>query len=40
MRSAPDLRLAQEEIFGPVLAAITFVDYDDAIRIANGSSTG
>ena len=31
----PDGRLAQEEIFGPVLAAMTFRDYDHALRIAN-----
>ncbi len=31
----PASRLAQEEIFGPVLAAMPFEDYDDAIRIAN-----
>ncbi len=36
----PDSRLAQEEIFGPVLAAIRFRDYDDAIRIANGVRYG
>ena len=31
----PDSRLAQEEIFGPILAAIPFRDYEDALRIAN-----
>lgn len=31
----PASRLANEEIFGPVLAAIRFEDYDDAVRIAN-----
>jgi betaine-aldehyde dehydrogenase len=36
----PDGRLAQEEIFGPVLAAMTFSDYDDALRIANGVRFG
>lgn len=29
--------LAQEEVFGPVLAAIPFDDEDDAVRIANGT---
>jgi gamma-glutamyl-gamma-aminobutyraldehyde dehydrogenase len=32
--------IAQEEIFGPVLAAITFKDVDDAIAIANDSRYG
>jgi aldehyde dehydrogenase (NAD+) len=35
-----DMRLAQEEIFGPVLAAIPFDDEDDAIRIANETRYG
>jgi acyl-CoA reductase-like NAD-dependent aldehyde dehydrogenase len=37
---APDSRLAQEEIFGPVLAVITYDTYDDAIQIANGIQLG
>jgi betaine-aldehyde dehydrogenase len=36
----PQSRLAQEEIFGPVLAAMPFDDYDEAIRIANGVPYG
>jgi betaine-aldehyde dehydrogenase len=32
--------LAQEEIFGPVLAAMPFYDYDEAIRIANDVQYG
>ncbi|MEZ5822247.1 MAG: aldehyde dehydrogenase family protein [Xanthobacteraceae bacterium] len=36
----PDHRLAQEEIFGPVLVAIRFRDEADAIRIANNTSYG
>ncbi len=36
----PDSRLAQEEIFGPVLAAMPFHDYEEALRIANGVSFG
>jgi RHH-type proline utilization regulon transcriptional repressor/proline dehydrogenase/delta 1-pyrroline-5-carboxylate dehydrogenase len=32
----PDARVAQEEIFGPVLAVIRAADLDEAIRIANG----
>lgn len=33
-------RLAQEEIFGPVLSAIKFSDYDDAVAKANNSQFG
>jgi aldehyde dehydrogenase (NAD+) len=29
------MRIAQEEVFGPVLAMIPFTDEEDAIRIAN-----
>jgi betaine-aldehyde dehydrogenase len=36
----PDSRLAQEEIFGPVLAAMPFDTYDEALTIANGVSLG
>jgi RHH-type proline utilization regulon transcriptional repressor/proline dehydrogenase/delta 1-pyrroline-5-carboxylate dehydrogenase len=32
----PDARIAQEEIFGPVLTVIRAADLDEAIRIANG----
>ena len=34
------MRIAQEEIFGPVLVVIPFEDDDDAVRIANESSYG
>lgn len=34
------MRIAQEEIFGPVLVVIGFDDDDDAIRIANQSQYG
>jgi betaine-aldehyde dehydrogenase len=37
---SPRSRLAQEEIFGPVLAVIPFDDYDDAVAIANGVRYG
>ena len=37
---APDSRLAQEEIFGPVLAVIAYDTYEDALRIANGVQYG
>jgi acyl-CoA reductase-like NAD-dependent aldehyde dehydrogenase len=35
-----DMRLAQEEIFGPVLAILAHDGDDDAVRIANDSSYG
>ncbi len=35
-----DMRIAREEIFGPVLSMIAFEDLDDAIRIANDTSYG
>jgi acyl-CoA reductase-like NAD-dependent aldehyde dehydrogenase len=34
------MRIAQEEVFGPVLAVIPFKDEDDAVRIANDSRFG
>lgn len=37
---APDARLAQEEIFGPVLAVIKAKDFDDALAIANNTEFG
>jgi len=37
---SPGARIAQEEIFGPVLVAIKFKDYDDAVQIANGIEYG
>ena len=36
----PDMTIAREEIFGPVLSAITFKDFDEAINIANDSPFG
>jgi 1-pyrroline-5-carboxylate dehydrogenase len=36
----PDATIAQEEIFGPVLAIIKAKDFDDALRIANGTEFG
>ncbi len=35
-----DMRIRQEEIFGPVLAVIPFDGVDDAIRIANDLTSG
>ena len=34
------MRIAQEEIFGPVLSVIPFDDVEDAVRIANDSEYG
>jgi len=36
----PDSEIAQEEVFGPVLAVISYTDDDDAVRIANNSIYG
>lgn len=35
-----DMRIAQEEVFGPVLSVIPFDDDDEAIEIANGTVFG
>ncbi len=37
---APKARLAQEEIFGPVLAVIKAKDFDEALEIANNTEYG
>ncbi|MBV9720272.1 MAG: L-glutamate gamma-semialdehyde dehydrogenase [Candidatus Eremiobacteraeota bacterium] len=37
---APDATIAQEEIFGPVLAVIKAKDFDDALEIANNTEFG
>ena len=37
---APTARLAQEEIFGPVLAVIKAQDFDEALAIANNTEYG
>ncbi len=36
----PEHRIAQEEVFGPVLAAMPFDDEDHAIALANGTDFG
>ncbi|QHC21951.1 aldehyde dehydrogenase family protein [Streptomyces sp. GS7] len=37
---APEMAIAQEEIFGPVLSILRYEDEDDAVRIANGTVYG
>ncbi|MXP24432.1 aldehyde dehydrogenase family protein [Gordonia sp. HNM0687] len=36
----PDMRIAQEEIFGPVVVVIPFDSIDEAVEIANGTDYG
>ncbi|MHB1682640.1 MAG: aldehyde dehydrogenase family protein [Bacilli bacterium] len=38
--TTPDMRIVQEEIFGPVLVVQTFVDENEAIRLANDTIYG
>jgi 5-carboxymethyl-2-hydroxymuconic-semialdehyde dehydrogenase len=38
--AAPQMRIAQEEVFGPFLTSITFTDEAEALRIANGVAYG
>lgn len=39
-RVRPEMRIAQEEIFGPVVGIIPAADFDDAMRIANQTQFG
>ncbi|MER6901550.1 aldehyde dehydrogenase family protein, partial [Amycolatopsis sp. NPDC000740] len=36
----PDMRIAREEVFGPLLSVIPFADEEEAIRIANSVDYG
>ncbi|MDN3293541.1 aldehyde dehydrogenase family protein [Streptomyces ficellus] len=36
----PDMTIAQEEIFGPVVSILSYEDEEDALRIANGTVYG
>ena len=36
----PDATIVREEVFGPVLAAYTFRDEDEAVRLANDTPYG
>lgn len=38
--ATPDMRVAQEEIFGPYLTVLTFSSEDEALEIANGTEYG
>ena len=38
--ATPDMTIAQEEIFGPVMAVIPFEDREEAVEIANGTDYG
>jgi aldehyde dehydrogenase (NAD+) len=37
---APDARLAQEEVFGPIAVVLPVADEDEAVRVANGVRYG
>jgi 1-pyrroline-5-carboxylate dehydrogenase len=37
---APDARLGQHEIFGPVLSVLRVGDFDEALDVANGTEFG
>jgi acyl-CoA reductase-like NAD-dependent aldehyde dehydrogenase len=39
-RVRPEMKLAREEVFGPVLAVLRFQDADEAVRIANDTLYG
>jgi alpha-ketoglutaric semialdehyde dehydrogenase len=39
-RLAPDARLAQEEVFGPITVVLAVADEDEAVRVANGVRYG
>ncbi|MBM7087094.1 aldehyde dehydrogenase [Streptomyces sp. S12] len=38
--AGPDMRIAREEVFGPVLSVLSFDDEEDAIALANGTDYG
>ncbi len=39
-RVTPDMRIAREEIFGPVLSVLRVKDFDEAMRVANDCEYG
>jgi aldehyde dehydrogenase (NAD+) len=36
----PNMRIAREEVFGPVVAILSAEDFDEAMRVANGVDVG
>ena len=36
----PDMAIAREEVFGPVLSVLTFGSLDEAVELANGTLYG
>jgi acyl-CoA reductase-like NAD-dependent aldehyde dehydrogenase len=36
----PEMEVAREEIFGPVLSVLTFAEEDEAVRLANATDFG
>ncbi|HVR35330.1 MAG TPA: aldehyde dehydrogenase family protein [Methylomirabilota bacterium] len=36
----PDMRIAREEVFGPVVAVMTVGNFDEALQVANGVDVG
>ena len=36
----PDMRIARDEVFGPIIAILTVGDFDEAIAVANGVDVG
>jgi acyl-CoA reductase-like NAD-dependent aldehyde dehydrogenase len=36
----PAMRIAREEIFGPVMSVMAWNDYDDMLEKVNASNTG
>src|SRR5205085_930500 len=39
-RVTPEMRIAREEIFGPVLSVLRVKDFDEAMRVANDCDYG
>ena len=39
-RVTPDMRIAREEVFGPILSVLRVKDFDEAMRVANDSEYG
>jgi acyl-CoA reductase-like NAD-dependent aldehyde dehydrogenase len=38
-RVTPEMRIAREEIFGPILSVLRVKDFDEALRVANDSAS-